>query len=58
MKSTATDTFMLRVPVDSEIADSMQSVTHLEIVGLTSARSPRRSHHRAPTIHREIAEDC
>jgi L-alanine-DL-glutamate epimerase-like enolase superfamily enzyme len=34
MKITRAEPFMLNVPVGSEIADSMQSVTSLEIVGL------------------------
>lgn len=37
MKITRTDTFLLRTPVGTEIADSMQSVLELEIVGLTIA---------------------
>lgn len=35
MKITAAESFVLRVPVGSGIADSMQFVTHLEFVGLT-----------------------
>jgi len=34
MKITGAESFLLRVPVGQEIADSMQSVTHLEIVGV------------------------
>jgi len=35
MLITSADSFVLRVPTGAEIADSMQSVAHLEIVGLT-----------------------
>lgn len=35
MKITAAESFLLRVPVGREIADSMQSVTELEFAGLT-----------------------
>jgi L-alanine-DL-glutamate epimerase-like enolase superfamily enzyme len=35
MKITGADSFLLRLPVGAEIADSMQSVMNLEIVGLT-----------------------
>jgi len=35
MKIVGADTFLLRIPADNEIADSMRSVQHLEIVGLT-----------------------
>jgi L-alanine-DL-glutamate epimerase-like enolase superfamily enzyme len=35
MKIVGTDTFILRIPVDNEIADSMRSVQHLEFAGLT-----------------------
>jgi L-alanine-DL-glutamate epimerase-like enolase superfamily enzyme len=35
MKITAAESFILDVPIGSTIADSMQSVTHLEFVGLT-----------------------
>jgi L-alanine-DL-glutamate epimerase-like enolase superfamily enzyme len=35
MRITGAETFLLRIPTDAEIADSMQSVTSLEIVGLT-----------------------
>jgi L-alanine-DL-glutamate epimerase-like enolase superfamily enzyme len=35
MRITGTDTFILSIPVGAEIADSMQSVQALEIVGLT-----------------------
>jgi len=35
VKITAAESFVLRVPVGSAIADSMQFVTHLELVGLT-----------------------
>ncbi|MBI2969902.1 MAG: mandelate racemase/muconate lactonizing enzyme family protein [Gammaproteobacteria bacterium] len=35
MKITSADSFVLNVPIGSEIADSMQSVTHLEFAGLT-----------------------
>lgn len=35
MKITATETFILRIPTVGEMADSMQSVQVLEIVGLT-----------------------
>jgi L-alanine-DL-glutamate epimerase-like enolase superfamily enzyme len=34
MKITAAESFLLKVPVGSEIADSMQSVTQLEFAGL------------------------
>jgi L-alanine-DL-glutamate epimerase-like enolase superfamily enzyme len=34
MKITAAESFLLNVPVGGEIADSMQSVTHLEFAGL------------------------
>ena len=37
MKITGTQTFVLRIPTGGEMADSMQSVQHLEIVGLTIA---------------------
>lgn len=37
MKITAAESFVLRVPVGSAIADSMQFVTHLEFAGLTIA---------------------
>ena len=37
MKITAAESFNLRVPIGAEIADSMQSVAALEIVGLTIA---------------------
>jgi L-alanine-DL-glutamate epimerase-like enolase superfamily enzyme len=37
MKITSADSFMLRTPVGTEIADSMQSVVNLEIVGLIIA---------------------
>jgi L-alanine-DL-glutamate epimerase-like enolase superfamily enzyme len=37
MKITYAKSFLLNVPIGSEIADSMQSVTHLEFVGLTIA---------------------
>jgi L-alanine-DL-glutamate epimerase-like enolase superfamily enzyme len=35
VKITATESFVLNVPIGSTIADSMQTVTHLEFVGLT-----------------------
>ena len=35
MLITSADSFVLRVPIGAEIADSMQSVANLEIVGLT-----------------------
>jgi L-alanine-DL-glutamate epimerase-like enolase superfamily enzyme len=35
VKITSAESFVLRVPVGSAIADSMQHVTHLEFVGLT-----------------------
>ncbi len=35
MKITATQSFVLQVPIGSTIADSMQTVTHLEFAGLT-----------------------
>jgi L-alanine-DL-glutamate epimerase-like enolase superfamily enzyme len=34
MKITSAESFILNVPIGSEIADSMQSVTHLEFAGL------------------------
>lgn len=34
MKITETDTFILKIPIGGEIADSMQAVTDLEFVGL------------------------
>lgn len=34
MRITGADSFLLKVPIGHEIADSMQSVTHLELVGL------------------------
>jgi L-alanine-DL-glutamate epimerase-like enolase superfamily enzyme len=37
MRITSADSFMLRVPVGKEIADSMQSVVNFEFVGLTVA---------------------
>jgi len=37
MKIVATESFLLKVPVGSTIADSMQSVTHLEFVGVRAA---------------------
>ncbi len=35
MKITGAESFLLNVPIGKNIADSMQSVTHLEFVGLT-----------------------
>lgn len=35
MKITGSETFILKIPIGREIADSMQSVSHLEIVGVT-----------------------
>jgi L-alanine-DL-glutamate epimerase-like enolase superfamily enzyme len=35
VKIVGADSFLLKIPVDNEIADSMRSVQHLEIVGLT-----------------------
>jgi L-alanine-DL-glutamate epimerase-like enolase superfamily enzyme len=35
MRITAANSFVLKVPIGADIADSMQSVTHLEFVGLT-----------------------
>jgi L-alanine-DL-glutamate epimerase-like enolase superfamily enzyme len=35
MKVTSSESFVLKVPIGSAIADSMQSVTHLEFAGLT-----------------------
>ncbi len=35
MKITGAGSFLLNVPIGKNIADSMQSVTHLEFVGLT-----------------------
>jgi L-alanine-DL-glutamate epimerase-like enolase superfamily enzyme len=37
MKIVGSESFLLRVPIESEIADSMQSVSSLEFVGLTVA---------------------
>jgi L-alanine-DL-glutamate epimerase-like enolase superfamily enzyme len=37
LKITGAESFILDIPIGHEIADSMQSVTHLEFVGLNIA---------------------